>query len=110
MIYLVERLPAELWNAAVPNVPRRTVGMIAAHVHNCRCSWIRTLGKPHGVAVPAPVNRSRATRKQVVQALKRSGCGMSELLKLAMKHDGRIPPTRAYVWRNLPLDVGHVLT
>ena len=24
-------------------------------------------------------------------------------------HGGTIPPTRSYIWRNLPLDVGHVL-
>jgi hypothetical protein len=32
------------------------------------------------------------------------------LLALALERAAQIPPTPAYVWRNLPLDVGHVLT
>jgi hypothetical protein len=31
------------------------------------------------------------------------------LLELGLSNGGRIPATRAYVWRNLPLDVAHVL-
>ena len=34
---------------------------------------------------------------------------MAGLLQLGFEHGGTIPPTRAYVWRNLSLDVGHVL-
>ena len=108
--FLVEQLPDALWGAAVPGSPRRTIRVIASHMHNARCSWIKTLGKPHGVAVPKPVDRHRATRSQLVRALKRSGPGIASLLALALERDGQIPPTPAYVWRNLPLDVGHVLT
>lgn len=108
--YLVEQLPAAVWEAVVPGVPRRTVRMIAGHIHNARCGWIKTLGKPHGIAAPAPVNRHRVTRPQLVRALKRSGRGMADLLAFGLEQGGRIPPTPAYVWRNLPLDVGHVLT
>ena len=108
--FLVEQLPDALWGAAVPGSPRRTIRVIASHMHNARCSWIKTLGKPHGVAVPKPVDRHRATRSQLVRALKRSGPGIAGLLALALERDGQIPPTPAYVWRNLPLDVGHVLT
>jgi uncharacterized damage-inducible protein DinB len=108
--YLVEQLPDAVWVAAVPGVPRRTVRMIAGHIHNARCMWIKTLGKPHGIAVPASVSRHRVTRPQLVRALKRSGRGMADLLAFGLEQGGRIPPTPAYVWRNLPLDVGHVLT
>ena len=108
--FLVEQLPDAVWQATVPGCPRRTIRMIAAHVHNARCMWIKTLGKPHGIAVPASANRHRVTRPQLVRALKQSGRGMAELLTLGLEHGGRIPPTPAYRWRNLPLDVGHVLT
>jgi len=47
--YLVESLPLALWAKAVPGSPRQTVRMIAAHLHNARCSWIRNLGAKHGV-------------------------------------------------------------
>jgi hypothetical protein len=47
--YLIERLPSAIWTREVPGLPRRTVGMIAAHIHNSRCGWIRALGARHGV-------------------------------------------------------------
>jgi uncharacterized damage-inducible protein DinB len=108
-IYLVEQLPDVLWDAGIPGSPRRTIRMVASHIHNGRCMWIKTLGKPHGIAVPAAVDRHRVTRSQLVGALKRSGRGIAGLLALGLEHEGQIPPTPAYVWRNLPLDVGHVL-
>ena len=108
-IFLVERLPAALWEAALPGAPRRTIRMLAGHLHNARCMWIKTLGKPHGVEVPAAVDRHRVGRTQLVAALRRSGRGIGSLLSLALEHGGHVPPTAGYVWRNLPLDVGHVL-
>lgn len=107
--YLIERIPAALWPAALPGVPGRTIRAIAAHLHNARCGWIRTLGQEHGILVPARVNRHTVTRRRLATALTRSGRGIAALLELGCRHGGRIPPTRLYVWRNLPLDVGHVL-
>jgi uncharacterized damage-inducible protein DinB len=107
---LVRQLPSGLWSAEVPGTPRRTVQMIAAHLHNSRCSWIKTLGREHGIATPARVDRHRVTRRELVAALRRSGAGMESLLELGLAAAGEIPPSRGYVWRNLALDVGHVLT
>src|SRR5216683_7071362 len=108
-VFLVEHLPHELWGATVPGAPRRTVRMIAGHIHNSRCMWIKTLGKEHGIAVPESVDRRRVSAKQLIQALRRSSRGMISLLKLGCDHGGTIPVSSAYIWRNLPLDVGHVL-
>jgi uncharacterized damage-inducible protein DinB len=109
MIFLVEGLPDTLWKAALPGMPRRTIRMLAGHIHNARCAWIDTLGQPHGVTVPSSVNRHRVTRSQLIRALERSGRGIASLLTLALDHGGAIPPTPKYAWRNLPLDAGHVL-
>jgi uncharacterized damage-inducible protein DinB len=109
-ILLVENLPPALWKAQVPGAPRRTVRTIAAHLHNSRCTWIRTLGKEFGLSVPVGVDRHRVSTRELVSALKRSGMDMLSLLEFGCKRDGRIPASKAYVWRNLPLDVGHVLT
>src|SRR5437667_5813453 len=109
-IFLVEHLPRELWGATVPGAPRRTVRMIAGHIHNARCMWIKTLGKEHGIKVPDAVDRRRVSQKQLVRALDRSSRGMISLLTLGCDHGGTIPASSAYTWRNLPLDVGHVLT
>jgi len=108
-VYLVESVPAALWDAPIPGCPRRTLRMIAGHIHNARCMWIKTLGRPHGVRVPRSVDRRRVSRVGLIRALKRSGRGISGLLKLGLENGGRIPATKAYIWRNLPLDVGHVL-
>jgi len=108
--YLVEHLPAPLWDSPIPGAPRRTVRMIAGHVHNCRCMWIKTLGEEHGIVAPAPVDRHQVARRELLSALKRSSKGIEALLALGIESGGHVPPSRGYVWRNLPLDVPHVLS
>ena len=109
-IFLVEHLPDELWEANVPGAPRKTVRMIAGHIHNARCMWIKTLGKEFGIAVPRAVNRHKVGRKDLIAALGHSSRGISSLLELGFDRGGTIPASSSYIWRNLPLDVGHVLT
>jgi uncharacterized damage-inducible protein DinB len=109
-IAFVGALPPAVWKAAVPGVPRRTIRAIAAHLHNSRCSWIRTLGAEHGIPSPARVDPHRATSRAVAAALERSSAGMEALLELAFANNGVVPPSKRYVWRNLALDAGHVLT
>ena len=107
--YLVEHLPEPLWDAAVPGAPRRTVRMMAGHFHNSRSRWIKTLGTEHGISAPALVDLRKVTRRSLLVALKRSSAGLEALLELGLASGGRLPQSKAYVWRNLPLDVGHVL-
>jgi uncharacterized damage-inducible protein DinB len=109
-ILLVRHLPDALWTAAVPGVPRKTIRMIGGHLHNVRCMWLNTLGKPHGIAVPAVVDRRGVGRRELVAALNESGRAMEALLRLGCQLGGEVPATATYVWRNLSLDVGHVLT
>lgn len=106
---LIEALPAGLWDLRVPEA-QRTIRAIAAHVHNARCMWVKTLGREHGVTIPARVDHRRATPRQVVAALERSSAGIEALLELGFASGGELPPSKGYVWRNLSLDVGHVLT
>ena len=107
--FLFEHLTPGLWAATIPGAPRRTIRMIAGHIHNARCTWIKILGKPHGLPVPSLVDRHHVGARQLLPALGRSGRGIDRLLQLGLRHGGTIPATRSYVWRNLPLDVGHVL-
>jgi hypothetical protein len=76
--------------------------------NNARSRW--TLGAEHGVARPPLVDLRAVTRDQVVSVLQRSSAGIESLLRLGLANGGRVPPSRAYVWQNLSLDVGHVLT
>lgn len=107
--YLVEQIPAHAWGAAPDGLPTRTVRALAAHLHNVRCRWIRTLGAAHGVALVRRVDQHRVGRRALLVALRRSDAGISALLRLGCERGGTIPASAAYVWRNLPLDVGHVL-
>jgi uncharacterized damage-inducible protein DinB len=122
---LIENLPAELWGTAIPlsqqaqtrpaggrrstGSSRRTVRAIAAHLHNARCMWLKTLGREHGIRTPERVDQSRVTPRQLAAALKRSSAGMEQLFKLGLE-SGELPPSKGYVWRNLSLDLGHVVT
>jgi len=109
-VFLLEHLPGELWGATVPGAPRRTVRMIAGHIHNARCMWIKTLGKDYGIAVPRAVNRHKVGPKELIPALGRSSRGIISLLTLGFERGGTIASSPSYIWRNLPLDVAHVLT
>jgi uncharacterized damage-inducible protein DinB len=84
--------------------------MVAAHLHNTRCRWLRTLGLEHGIAVPPLVDLRRVTQRGLLTALKGSDRGMEALLRLGITAGGEVPASKAYTWRNLPLDVGHVLS
>jgi uncharacterized damage-inducible protein DinB len=110
MMEFVGALPKQLWKLDLPGVPRKTFCEIAAHIHNSRCGWLRTLGREHGLTPPERVDRRNVTPRQVVDALKRSGAAMESLLELGIARGGAVPPSKGYVWRNLSLDVGHVLT
>jgi uncharacterized damage-inducible protein DinB len=72
--------------------------------------WIKTLGKEHGVKVPSAVDRHKVKPNQLIRALDQSSRGIASLLTLGFDRGGTLPNSSAYVWRNLPLDVGHVLT
>lgn len=104
--YLIENLPAELWSENVPGVSRRTIRMIAAHFHNSRCGWIKSLGARHGVAVPERVDLRTVRQPELLRALKRSSEGMIALIRLGAEHGGSVPP--AY-WQNFPTDLTHFL-
>ncbi|HUI66151.1 MAG TPA: DinB family protein [Bacteroidota bacterium] len=107
---LIQHLPSALWELPVPGAPRRTIRAIAAHIHNARCMWIKTLGREHGITSPSRVDHHRVSPRQLVAAMKRSSAGIEALLRLGLASRGQVPPSRGYVWRNLSLDVGHVLT
>jgi len=106
-IFLIERLPADLWNEKIPGQPRRTVGMIASHIHNSRCSWIKSIGKEQTVKTPARVDLYRAGRNEVVAALSRSSQAMLKLFSASIDNGGKLPSKPA--WLNFPNDVAHFL-
>jgi uncharacterized damage-inducible protein DinB len=105
--YLIENLPAELWSQSIPGSPRRTVRMLAAHIHNARCMWIKMIGAGHGVVVPQSVDGRTVRPAELLRALRRSSEGMVQLIRLGVAQGGAIPPA---AWQNFPTDLTHFLS
>lgn len=106
-VYLIERLPHELWSQQVPGQPRRTIRTIAAHIHNARCMWIKMLGARHGIAVPRAVDGRAVRPAELSRALARSSDGIIRVIRLGVARGGAIPPA---AWQNFPTDVVHFLS
>lgn len=109
-VFLISHVPNAAWDVPVPGAPRKTIRSLAGHLHNSRCMWLKTLGRPHGIPVPSSVDCGKVSRSRLVAALNRSSRGIEALLRLGFSCGGKVPATPAYSWRNLPLDVGHLLT
>jgi uncharacterized damage-inducible protein DinB len=105
--YLIENLPPKLWSKTVPGDPRRTVRMIAAHLHNVRCMWIKMIGARHGIAVPRRVDGRSVRPSELLRALARSSEGIVALIRLGVARGGAVPGA---AWQNFPTDVVHFLS
>lgn len=105
--YLIEHLPREIWRRPVPGVPRLTVCSIAAHLHNSRSRWIKSLGARHGILPPALVDLRRVGQPELVRALARSSDGIVGLIELGASRGGRVPRS---TWQNFPTDLAHFLS
>lgn len=104
--YLIENLPRELWSMTIPGSPRRTIRMLAAHIHNARCMWIKSIGASHGVVVPRNVDGRTVRPSELMRALARSSEGMVALIRLGIARGGSVPPA---AWQNFPTDMVHFL-
>jgi hypothetical protein len=80
--------------------------MIAAHIHNVRCMWIKMMGARHGIAIPWTVDPRRVRASELLRALPRSSDGIIRLLQLGIAQGGVVP--RA-AWQNFPTDLVHFL-
>ena len=104
--YLIENLPRELWSMKIPGAPRRTIRVLAAHIHNTRCMWIKMIGADHGIAVPRTVDGRTVRPSELTRALERSSGGIVTLIRLGITRGGSVP---AAAWQNFPTDMVHFL-
>lgn len=104
--YLIENLPRELWSMNIPGSPRRTIRMLAAHIHNVRCMWIKMIGADHGIKTPRTVDSRTVRPSELTRALERSSEGIVALIRLGIARGGSVP---AAAWQNFPTDVVHFL-
>lgn len=105
--FLVENLPAEVWSTPLPASPRRTIRMIAGHVHNARCMWVKMLARDSEIGVPEKVDRYRVDPPELIDALEESNHAITSFLRFALDHGGHLP---AVPWLNLPPDIIHFVT
>ena len=103
--FLVEGIPDELWHAALPGAPRRTIGSIVCHLHNCRCLWMRSLAKGSGLSIPSGVDPNAVTRAGAVSALDVSGEELLRLFQAGLENGGNFPGvSRAFIYGAIPRD------
>jgi uncharacterized damage-inducible protein DinB len=106
--FFFENLPDHLWSQKIPGAPLRTVRMIAGHIHNARCMWIKMIGKQYGIKFPKSVDRRQVNRRNLLHALKQSNKGIIELLKIGLDNKGFLNVNAT--WANIPSDVIHFMT
>jgi len=106
--FLFENLANELWAEQIPGASQRTIRMIAGHIHNARCMWLKMIGGQYGIKPPSIVNRRHVTRTVLLHALKRSNKAMVEFIKEA---DTKADLVRMKIpWSNIPPDITHVVS
>jgi len=106
-IFLVKTLPPGLWKQIIPGYAHKSIGSVAIHLHNARCSWIKQLAGKSQSKDLALLSAHHGTQKQLLTALNRSNKAMVNLLKASLDNDGRLPTKPA--WMNFPDDVIHLL-
>ncbi len=105
--FFFENLPAELWSQKIPGAPQRTIRMIAGHIHNARCMWIKMVGRQYAIKVPKSVDRRRVSRSALLQGLGQSSRGILELLEAGLDRGGALNIN--IPWSNIPSDVVHFM-
>jgi uncharacterized damage-inducible protein DinB len=105
--FFFENLPDELWSKKIPGAPQRTIRMVAGHIHNSRCMWIKMIGRRYAIKAPKGVDRRHVPRRELLRALKRSSQGIIDLLNAGLRDGGvleiKVP------WSNIPSDVTHFM-
>jgi len=84
---ILENLDSRAWRAKPPGRKTRTIAAIFSHLHNIRRKWVR-LSAPH-VKLPAQLDRSNCTQRQVRAALSESAKCCAEMLAEAFKGANR---------------------
>jgi len=105
-VYLIRSIDPELWDRKIPGYPRKTIGMLLVHLHNIRCMWIKEIDKEKITRMPTRLDPKRATRDELLNAMKLSNEAMLALFERCIGNGGKLPARPA--WLNFPNDVMHL--
>jgi uncharacterized damage-inducible protein DinB len=86
-LYLIENLPAQAWNAKLPDGKGRTIAAIVAHMHNVRVMWLKAAKAQD---IPEQLDRATVTPAQATPSLESSRAALHKLCRQALETDGRI--------------------
>jgi uncharacterized damage-inducible protein DinB len=87
---LLRHLPDAAWQAPPPSGKGRSIGSMAAHIHNVRLMWLSAANKTG--KHPAKLDPDKATRAQVQASLKASADAIHALLDKALNDPaGKVP-------------------
>lgn len=79
--YLIENLSDEVWQLKAADGKGRTVGSMAAHIHNVRLMWLKAAGSK----VPDGWKLEAATREQTLKALQESHDALAQVLRPSLQ-------------------------
>src|SRR5215472_8717921 len=85
-LYLIENLDEGAWHADPPGGKGRTIGAVAAHIHNVRGMWLKAAGGE----VVEKLEPGTVTRSETLEALSKSHEALRKVLATALAGDGRI--------------------
>jgi uncharacterized damage-inducible protein DinB len=87
---LLDNIAPQAWEAPPPNGRGRSIGDIAAHIHNVRLMWLAAADK--SAKIPAKLDADKASREQIQSGLKASAAAIQALIRKGLADPaGRVP-------------------
>jgi len=86
--FLIRAVPDAAWNATPPGGKGRTIAAMAAHIHNVRLMWLKSVSGSAGL--PARLEGESCSKDQAAGALQESWRALETVLRAALSGDGRV--------------------
>jgi uncharacterized damage-inducible protein DinB len=86
--YLVEHLDPSVWRAKDPGGSKRSIAALVAHLHNCGLIYLERTDP--AAAVPAELDRYKATQAQAAKALAAKRRAVLAVVGAALAGNGEI--------------------
>jgi uncharacterized damage-inducible protein DinB len=86
--FVIRAVPDAAWHATPPGGRGRTISSIAAHIHNVRLMWLKSVAKDG--ALPAKLEGEGCTQDEAVRALHESWLALDRVLHDSLSGGGSI--------------------
>ncbi len=102
---LIAGVPVEVWELPIPGFSRKSIRNIAAHLHNCRCGWMKSLAIGTGIPIPERIDPKDVSIESVVAALGESGPAIAKMIEAGISNGGSFPGvSEKYIFGAMPVD------